>query len=77
MLASDFSDGSSVETQTYRKGLAHRPMESTDCEMICFARKRNLGAQLRQINTTGKSLKTLSSPVYKNIPLNFLSKSSA
>jgi hypothetical protein len=23
------SDGSSVETQTYRKGLAHRPMEST------------------------------------------------
>src|SRR5436190_23647920 len=29
MLASDFSDGSSVETQTYRKGHAHRPMEST------------------------------------------------
>src|SRR6266516_5395278 len=30
----------------------------TDCELICCARKRNLGAQLRQINTTGKSQKT-------------------
>jgi hypothetical protein len=30
----------------------------TDCELICFARKRNLDAQLRQINTTGKSVKT-------------------
>src|SRR6267378_100218 len=30
----------------------------TDCELICFARKHNLGAQLRQINTTGKSVKT-------------------
>ena len=30
----------------------------TDCELICFARKRNLGAQLRQNNTTGKSVKT-------------------
>src|SRR5437660_6555163 len=29
-----------------------------DCELICFARKRNLDAQLRQINTTGKSVKT-------------------
>jgi len=29
MLASDFSDGSSAETQTYREGHAHRPMEST------------------------------------------------
>src|SRR5437899_365294 len=37
MLASDFSDGSSVETQTYRKGHAHRPMESTDP-----LRRRNL-----------------------------------
>lgn len=29
MPASDFSDGSSVQTQTYRKGHADRPMEST------------------------------------------------
>src|SRR5205807_7653787 len=29
-----------------------------DCELICFARKRNLDAQLRQNNTTGKSVKT-------------------
>src|SRR5215212_4171768 len=28
----------------------------TDCELICFAHKCNLGAQLRQNNTTGKSL---------------------
>jgi hypothetical protein len=26
------------------------------CELICLARKRNLHAQQRQINTTGKSL---------------------
>ena len=36
MLASDFSDGSSVETQTYRKGHAHRPMlrinDVTQCD---------------------------------------------
>src|SRR6266508_4268961 len=30
----------------------------TDCELMCFARKRNLGARLRQNNTTGKSPKT-------------------
>src|SRR5581483_8439997 len=30
MLASDFSDGSSAQTQTYRIGHAHRPMESTN-----------------------------------------------
>ena len=30
----------------------------TDCELICFTRKRNLGAQLRQTGTTGKSPKT-------------------
>ena len=29
-----------------------------DCELICFAHKRVFDAQLRQINTTGKSLKT-------------------
>ena len=31
-------------------------MRATCCELICFARKRNLDARLRQINTTGKSL---------------------
>jgi len=31
---------------------------AADCELICFARKRNLDAQLRQNNTTGKSVKT-------------------
>src|SRR5437868_14616326 len=35
-------------------GLTH----PADCELICFARKLNLDAQLRQINTTGKSVKT-------------------
>ncbi|SRR5258705_372063 len=40
--------------------LRHLVIEAhpTDCELICFARKRNLGAQLRQNNTTGKSVKT-------------------
>jgi hypothetical protein len=33
-------------------------MRATCCELICFARKRNLDARLRQNNTTGKSLKT-------------------
>ena len=28
------------------------------CQLICFTRKHNLGARLRQINTTGKSVKT-------------------
>src|SRR5258705_13757529 len=32
-------------------------LRTTDCKLICFARKHNLGAQLRQINTTGKSVK--------------------
>src|SRR5262245_43823161 len=31
---------------------------STDGELICFARKRNLDAQLRQTSATGKSVKT-------------------
>jgi hypothetical protein len=44
-------------------------MVATDCELICFARKRNPDARLRQINTTGKSVKTLSSASRKNIPL--------
>src|SRR2546423_14352594 len=35
-----------------------RLVHPTDCELICFARKRNLDGQLRQINTTGKSVKT-------------------
>ena len=37
----------------------------TDCELICFARKHNLGAKLRQINTTGKSVKTCPAPPAK------------
>ena len=31
------------------------------CELICFARKRNLDARLRPIGTTGKSLKPVQS----------------
>src|SRR5947207_3477695 len=31
---------------------------TTHCELICFACKYNLDAQLRQINPTGKSVKT-------------------
>ena len=30
--------------------------ETSRCELICFARKRNLDAQLRQINMAGKSI---------------------
>ena len=33
-------------------------MVASDCELICCAGKHNLDAQLRQINTTGKSVKT-------------------
>jgi len=31
-------------------------MRVSCCELICFSRKRNLDARLRQNNTTGKSL---------------------
>jgi hypothetical protein len=41
-----------------------------------FARKQNLETPVRQNNPTGKSLKTLSSPSDKNIPLNPSGKSS-
>jgi hypothetical protein len=37
-------------------------------ELICFARKRNFNAQLRQTGTTGKSVKSLSIPSRENIP---------
>jgi hypothetical protein len=37
----------------------------TDCELICFARKRNLDAQLRQNNTTGKSPESCPAPFAK------------
>jgi hypothetical protein len=40
------------------------------------AGKRNLATRVRQINPTGKSPKTLSSPFEKNIPLNPSGKSS-
>lgn len=39
-------------------GFAH----PADCELICFACKRNLDTQLRQNNTTGKSVKTCPAP---------------
>ena len=45
------------------------------CELLRLARKRNLETKARQINPTGKSLKTLSSPFRKNIPLNPSGKS--
>jgi hypothetical protein len=44
-------------------------------QLLRFARKRNLPATMRQINPPGKSLKSLSSPVAKNIPLSPSSKS--
>jgi hypothetical protein len=40
-----------------------------------LARKPNLATRLRQNNPTGKSLKTLSSPAAKNIPLSPSGKS--
>jgi hypothetical protein len=40
-----------------------------------LARKPNLTPRLRQINPPGKSLKNLSSPAAKNIPLSSSSKS--
>ena len=51
------SDGGQAEPVIGRAfarpdGFAH----PTDGALICLARKRNLGASLRQINTTGKSL---------------------
>jgi hypothetical protein len=46
-------------------------------ELICFARKRNFNAQLRQTGTTGKSVKSLSIPSRENIPLSFSPKSAA
>jgi hypothetical protein len=42
-----------------------------------LARKHNLATRVRQNNPTGKSLKNLSSPSAKNIPLSPSSKSLA
>jgi hypothetical protein len=43
--------------------------------LLRLARKRNLEARVRQSNPTGKSLKSVSSPFEKNIPLNPSGKS--
>jgi hypothetical protein len=34
-------------------------MRAACCELICFAHKRNLDVQLRQINMAGKSLRII------------------
>ena len=39
------------------------------CELRRVSRKHKLMPEVRQINPTGKSLKTLSIPSRKNIPL--------
>jgi hypothetical protein len=44
-------------------------------ELRRLARKKNLATSLRQNNATGKSPKTLSSPLQKNIPFNLSGKS--
>src|SRR5438270_11859640 len=54
-------------------GLTH----PADCELICFARKLNLDAQLRQNQHDGQISQNLSSPSRKNIPLNTSGKSTA
>jgi hypothetical protein len=61
-----------------RDPLAHaRYKSAAPYELICFARKRNFSAQLRQTGTTGKSVKSLSIPSRENIPLSFSPKSAA
>jgi hypothetical protein len=54
--------------QFLRAKISHRQLRRP-------ARKRNLAARPRQNGTTGKSVKTLSSPSAKNIPLNVSAKS--
>jgi hypothetical protein len=46
-------------------------------QLLRPVRKRNFETTPRQNNPTGKSLKTLSSPLAKNIPLNIEGKSPA
>ena len=45
--------------------------------LLRFARNADLRPRVRQINATGKSPKSLSSPPAKNIPLNTSGKSAA
>jgi hypothetical protein len=52
------TNGCSCYTKVCGRCGGPRQNNPTVCELICFARKHNLDAQLRQINTTGKSLKT-------------------
>jgi hypothetical protein len=49
----------------------------TCSELLRVARKRDLDTRVRQNNPTGKSIKSLSSPSRKNIPLNPSGKSVA
>jgi hypothetical protein len=48
-----------------------------DCELICFARKRNLMQRPATNWHDGQITKSLSSPSRKNILLSFSGKSSA
>jgi hypothetical protein len=49
----------------------------TDCELICFARKRNFMQRTATNWHDGQITKSLSSPSRKNILLSFSRKSSA
>jgi hypothetical protein len=62
-------------TQSAQGRLPWPGMTSVRCELLRLARKRNLSNRPRQNNPTGKSPKTLSSPLSKNIPLNPSGKS--
>jgi hypothetical protein len=68
---------------TYRTSRHHRSHlsflrpEIAKRHLLRLARKRNLATWLRQNNPTGKSPKTLSSPLAKNISLNMEAKSPA
>jgi hypothetical protein len=57
--------------------MVHGLYEATHCGLICFARKRNFKQRPATNWHDGQITQILSSPFCKNIPLNFLSKSSA
>jgi len=52
-------------------------ISSVLCELICLARKHDFMPRPATNWHDGQITKNLSSPFCKNIPLNFLSKSSA
>ena len=52
-----------------------KPLYALATQLRRVARKRNLAAGVRQINPTGKSPKTLSIPLAKNISLSSSGKS--